>query len=143
MNMSTYISEFEKRYNKSKSEGFELSTGPLAYFLLNQARISDDHNKLIRATLTKMDFEQMSQKLKKVFGSYSTQSTDSNIDVKLEDVNLAEEDVLYGSYNNNNFREGGASYRQFSTSLLSLSKISKTILSYWDFRTFLSEIFDT
>ena len=54
--MSDYINEFETRYHKAKEHKFEIGGSSLAFFLLNQAKLSEDHKKLIRATLTKFDF---------------------------------------------------------------------------------------
>ena len=51
MNISAYNIEFEKRYNKARSHGFTLADSCLGYFLLNQARLSEEHRKLIRATI--------------------------------------------------------------------------------------------
>ena len=59
MNITEYIIQFEKRYNKAKSHGFELTDSGLGYFLLNQARLSEDHKKLIRATITKLDLNEV------------------------------------------------------------------------------------
>lgn len=101
MNMNNFISEFESKYNKAKNHGFELSSSSLAFFLLNQAKLSDDHKKLIRATLDKFDYNDMKTKLKKVFSSGQQDSKEEDIKIKIEDVNLAEddeEDVLYGRY---------------------------------------------
>ena len=109
MNITEYINEFEKRYNKAKSHGFTLAASCLGYFLLNQARLSDDHKKLVRATITKLDLDEVKTKLKKVFGFNETAESVEGVRVKIEDVNLAEEDVLYGNMNrgyrsDNNYR---------------------------------------
>ena len=65
MNISEYINEFDKRYTKAKTHDFKLSDGCLGYFLLNQARLSEDHKKLVRATITKLDVSEVKEKLKK------------------------------------------------------------------------------
>ena len=101
MNISEYVNEFDKRKNKAKSHGFTLSDECLGYFLLNQARLSDDNKKLVRATITKLDISEVKEKLKKVFGSGETASDLDAVKVKVEDINIAEDDVLYGNYNSN------------------------------------------
>ena len=116
MNITEYIIQFEKRYNKAKTHGFVLSESSLGYFLLNQARLSDDHKKLVRATITKLDLDEVKAKLRKVFGCGESDMTEG-IRVKVEDVNLAEEDVLYG-YNgpryNKNYAQSNKYYGSFS-----------------------------
>ena len=107
MSIPKYIVEFEALYNKAKVHGCQLSSEILAYFLLNQAKLSDDHMKLVRATITKLDVEEMKTKLKKVFGSGQSEdgATSSDLNIKVEDLNIAEtEDVLYGRYYNRNSR---------------------------------------
>ena len=51
--MAEYITEFEIKYGKAKVHGFELSSSTQGFFLLDQAGLSDDHKKLVRATITK------------------------------------------------------------------------------------------
>ena len=104
VSIATYISEFERRYSKAKEHGCELSSSVLAYFLLNQAKLSDNNNKLVKATVTKLDFEEMKSKLKKVFGSgESDKVVQDDFKIKIEDINISEEneeDVFYGRYGN-------------------------------------------
>ena len=135
MNMSEYIVEFEKRYGKAKVHGFNLADNCLGYFLLNQARLSEDHKKLVRATITTLEKEEVKAKLKKVFGIGESADTLESVRVKVEDVNLVEGDVLYGNYNanrgfrtNNSFRQNRNSVpnqqRRFLTSNSSINNAS-------------------
>ena len=63
----------------------------------------------MRATISKLDFEEMKTKLKKIFGC-GGDSDDLNI--KIEDVNIAdEEDVLYGQYGRFNKRPYRGGYQ--------------------------------
>ena len=102
MNISQFINEFERRYNKAKPHGCELSKGILGYFLLNQANLSPENKKLVRATITKLDLEEVKTKLSKVFGSSEgTLQNLNDLNIKVEDMNLAEgcdeeEDIFYG-----------------------------------------------
>ena len=110
MNIREFINEFEQRYTKAKSHGFTLAASCLGYFLLNQAKLSDDHKKLVKATITKLDVEEVKTKLNKVFGGSETADGMEDLKVKIEDVNIAEEDVLYGNYGNRNQRSGNSRY---------------------------------
>ena len=103
MDIPSYIGEFERRYNKAKKNDCTLSTNIQAYFLLNQAKLSADHKKLVRATVSTLEFQEMKTKLLKVFGtSAGTMKTgDEDFSVKVENLNIAddeEEDVLYGRF---------------------------------------------
>ena len=93
-----FITEFSRRYAKAKQHGCELSESTLGFFLLNQAKLSDDHKKLVRATITKLDFQEVQEKLKKIFSSSSADKV-ADLTVKVEDINVTEdEDVLYGRF---------------------------------------------
>ena len=50
VSMSQFINEFEARYNKAKTHGCELSSSILAFFLLDRAKLSKEHQQLIRAS---------------------------------------------------------------------------------------------
>ena len=107
MEIINFITEFERRFNKAKLHGCELSPSILGFFLLNQAQLSDDHKKLIRATISKLDFDEVKTKLMKVFSSVESKSKSfDDINIKVEDLNLVEEDedVFYGRYDS--FRYG-------------------------------------
>ena len=113
MNMSKFISEFESRYNKAKQHGCVLSTSILGFFLLNQAKLSESNKKLIKATITELEFEDIKTKLKKVFATKEDSSIlkDDDVKVKIEDLNIAEEeeeDVFYGVNNS----RGSRGYRR-------------------------------
>ena len=106
MTISEYINEFERRYNKAKVHGCELSSSIRAFYLLNQAKLSEEHKKLIRATLNVLDFNEMKTKMCKVFGTQGSlnQSHETNDNIKIEDLNIAEgetEDIYYGNYRYN------------------------------------------
>lgn len=50
--MSHYVIEFERLYNKTKAWDMILPDGILAYKLLNNTNISDNHEKRVRANMT-------------------------------------------------------------------------------------------
>ena len=116
MNMVDYITEFESNYSKAKTHGFELSDSSQGFFLMNQAGLSDDHKKLVRATITDLSVQEVKSKLSKVFGDGKTVSTTSAVDeisVKVENINMAEDsEEAYFGYNNNAWR--GAPRGQYS-----------------------------
>ena len=97
MKMQTYVCEFEKRYSKAKRHGCELSKSILAFFLLNQAQLSIEKKNLIKATVEKLEYEDMKTKLLKVFGNVEKTSLCEDIVIKTEDIQLNEEEILYGS----------------------------------------------
>ena len=68
MNIREYINEFNRRYNKAKAHGFTLADTCLGYFLLNQARLSEEDKKLVRATIVSLKVDEVETKLKQVFG---------------------------------------------------------------------------
>ena len=100
MSISNFITEFETRYAKTQENKCSLSTNILAYFLLNQAQLSENNNKLVRATLDKLEYEEMKTKLRKVFGSSDEVSPVDVSKVKIEDINLMDDEceALYGRY---------------------------------------------
>ena len=96
MNISEYINEYERRYHKAKDHGCELSDSIQGFFLLNQAKISEDHDKLVRATITEPSINEIKTKLIKVFGAGQKLNLNKNDDVKVkvEDVNVTEEEAV-------------------------------------------------
>ena len=74
--------------------------------------MSPDHKKLVRATISKLESDEVKAKLLKVFGTSEGSIHDNVVDdtkIKIEDLNIAEEDieeedVLYGRYYPGNFR---------------------------------------
>ena len=94
--MKEFIVEFEKRHVKAKKHGCELSASILGFFLLNQAQLTSEKKELIKATLSKLAYEDMKTKLLKVFGGSEKYTTGDSVAVKVEDIRIAEEEALYG-----------------------------------------------
>ena len=67
-NYSNFIDEFETRYREVKRYKLELPVGVQAYFLLQSASLPSDLEKLARTT-AKLEFDDMKDKLQKVFGN--------------------------------------------------------------------------
>ena len=92
MPISEFVVEFERLYNKAKAYEMILPDGILAYKFLNNANITDSHEKLIRATMTALSYNSMKEQLRKIFGDISISissnkskpSIDSNPQVKIE-----------------------------------------------------------
>ena len=129
MKMLEFITEFERRLAKAKAHGCELSSNVLAFFLLNQAQLEEEKKQLIKATITTLEYEEMKTKLSKVFGASNSKNYSEEINVKTEELCIAEEEeAFYGSYNyrpgfrgrratqfsgrgKSNFRQPGYQYR--------------------------------
>ena len=89
MSMADYVAEFERLYNKAKVYEMVLPEGILAYKFLNNANLSDTHDKLIRATMTDLTYNSMKNQVKKIFGDLSlnismNKSSTSSPQIKLE-----------------------------------------------------------
>ena len=105
MKMMDFITEFERRHANAKTHGCELSSNVLAFFLLNQAQLEEEKKQLIKATITTLEYDEMKTKLSKVFGASNSRKYSEDINVKTEELCIAEEEeAFYGSYN---YRPGG------------------------------------
>ena len=67
---SKFLLEYNNKYREIKKYGMELADGVKAYFLLSAANLSAEHERLVRAT-SKLEFQDVSEKLQKVFGDYA------------------------------------------------------------------------
>ena len=113
MSISEYINEFERLHSKTKHYGTAMSTDILAYRLLKSADLSEYHQQLAKATISKLDYETMKSQLKKIFGdsvacSIEDSGSSFSNNVKVENTFEAtdEQDILYG----NNYK-GYRNYR--------------------------------
>ena len=111
MSMAVYCSEFQKRLSKVKSSGTQLNDHVLAFRLLKSANLSGRDEQLVKATITKMDYESMKTQLKKVVKPNTSSGVSQpdiseaaaglNIKAELGDGDLFE--TLYGGgYNRGN-----------------------------------------
>ena len=55
MNMKEFLNNFERLYNKLKVYQMELPDGVLAYRVLKSANLSEENEKLARATITTLN----------------------------------------------------------------------------------------
>ena len=68
--MDVYVRDFEQKRKKiDQLRGKEVyEDGVLAYKLLNQANLNPDQRRLVKATLTKLEYKEMVKSLKQTFG---------------------------------------------------------------------------
>ena len=93
-----FLVDFNNKYREVKKHNLNFDDGILAFFLLMAANLSDDHERLVRAT-AQLTFEDVKDKLQKVFGEFDNNDGDmhnSKVPVK--------EECLYTK----NFRGKGA-----------------------------------
>ena len=86
--------------------------GVLAYRLLNSANLTNEQKQLVKATISKMDYQIMKDQLKKVFTSTST-NVDNKNDIDKIDVKSEENEVFYTS-KNKNYRQHNSFRGSFS-----------------------------
>ena len=72
MPISTYCSEFHKRWSKVKASGTTLSESVLAFRLLKSANLCESDEQLVKVTISKMDYESMAKQLKRVVNNIAT-----------------------------------------------------------------------
>ena len=83
MNMKEFLNSFECLYNKLKVYQMELPDGVLAYRVLKSANLSEENEKLARATITTLTYKSMTEQLKKIFGDMS-KSLSQQVNLKVE-----------------------------------------------------------
>lgn len=111
--ISSFINEFDNRYYKVKTHcKMEYPNEALAYKLLKACCLSDDDNKLARAT-TNLDFKKMKDHLKTVFGKSAAKQCD-DLPVKVEQMYLNDDSapVLYNNNYAGSSSSGGRRYNR-------------------------------
>ena len=93
--ISEYCHEFHRRHQKVKAIGAVLPEPVLAYHLLKSSNISEQGMRLVKTTISKMTYDEMSAQLKKAFSSGLHSS--SQINVKTEEEEFPENETLYGA----------------------------------------------
>ena len=101
MNISDYVIKFEQLYFRAKSFHIKILDGVLAYRLLNSANLTNEQKQLVKATVSKMDYQIMKDQLKKVFTSTST-NVHNKTNIDKIDVKLEENEVFY-TYKKTNY----------------------------------------
>ena len=105
MNINDYVVKFEALHRNAKAHKMDIHDGVLAYRLLNNANLSEDKKQLVKATLTKMTYDDMKEKLKKVFTSSNTTQNLSGHTVKLETEQDGFQNVSETYYNKSNYNQ--------------------------------------
>ena len=101
MTFPKFIVEFNALHREVKKFKLNFDDGILAYFLLAAANLSDDHERLVRATAS-LNYNAMKDTLQKVFGELDTK------DGELKDSTLpVKEEVLFTKGYQHRYRGGG------------------------------------
>ena len=80
MSITDYLIEFERMTAQLKDHDILLPEPVLAYRALRSANLTDDYEKLVKATVNELTFKGMSTQLKKVMlGTSKNPVTDSNV----------------------------------------------------------------
>ena len=87
-NYSDFIIEHERRYNRLVQFKMELPEGVRAFFLLKAANMTEDSEKLARAT-AKLEYNDMKDKVMKIFGDPGMREDSGGVPV-------VKEEVMYG-----------------------------------------------
>ena len=67
--MSDFCNEFHKKLSKTRAYGEDMFDSILAYRLFKAANLSEEKENLVRATITEVTYDNMSEQLKKIFSS--------------------------------------------------------------------------
>ena len=86
MIIADYLIEFDRMSAQLKLHKIILPEPVLAYSVLRSANLTNDHEKLIRATVSELMLKSMAFQLKKVMGSSNPASEPAVVQVKNEDV---------------------------------------------------------
>ena len=101
-----FLVDFNNKYREVKKHKLDFDDGILAFFLLMAANLTEDHERLVRAT-AELKFEDVKDKLQKVFGEFDGK------DGEMHDSKLpVKEDCMYArNFNRNGGSQSGAGSR--------------------------------
>ncbi len=74
LSIESYLADFDHLYNNVKKFGMILPEGVLAFRLLKSANLTQDEEKLARATVARFTYHEMSISLKKIAGQIGLDS---------------------------------------------------------------------
>ena len=105
MTIADYLIEFDRMNAQLSVHNIKLPEPVLAYRALKSANLTNDNEKLVKATVTELTLKAMSAQLKKVMGT-GTVNEASGIQIKKEEVAFTEdiqskqenEEVLYSGW---------------------------------------------
>ena len=87
VSITDFIVRFEYLYHKLQGFDMKLPEGVKAFFLLNAANVSEDNEKLARATVGDLTYDNMKSKMQKIFGDPN--ANDILVSCKVEPVYYA------------------------------------------------------
>ena len=81
MTMSNFILDFENLHSKLKAKGCTYPDGALAYRLMKAANMSNEHEKMVRATVSTGDwsYQAVTEQLNKIFNDISAIIPTTNV----------------------------------------------------------------
>ena len=98
MSMTDFFSRYEFLYNRLIKYKIDLPAGVQAFLLLNAANISEDKEGLARTTCGTLNYDEMKETLKKIFGDVaSSENGAPAIKTEPESVNIVNRG--YNRYN--------------------------------------------
>ena len=118
--VTDFIAHYEYLYGKVVTHNMTLPEGVKAFFLLKAANVTDEQEKLARATCDKLTYDLMKSNITKIFGDFSL----SNSSVKTEPefyARSADSNEVYYSRNNNGRGKGNFSHKRYDKSQSSSS----------------------
>lgn len=83
-NISDYVIEFEKRYNRIKKFNMELPDAVLAYKLLDRANLTRDDQKMVLACTPSLEYARMKEALKRTLGKHNESRPVTFVKIKQE-----------------------------------------------------------
>ena len=91
VNITDFLVKFEYLYHKLSNHDVRLPEGVRAFFLLTASNVSEENERLARATCASMTYDNMKLTIKKIFGDPAAADGDSGApSVKSEPVFVAE-----------------------------------------------------
>ena len=89
VNINQYLLEFQRRFDKTKELGTTWGDDILAYRLLKNANLSEQNEKLAKATVDELTYDKVKAKLKSIFGDSSDPPACNSSNIKTEEIDFA------------------------------------------------------
>ena len=107
VSINDFVIEFDKRFNKTKKLGTDISDDLLAYRLIKRANLSAQDEKMVKATCN-LTYDDVKSKLKSIFGDTGCSQNPIMPVVKKEDVYEAHRDGYVYSWRGRGNRGRGS-----------------------------------
>ena len=108
-NIHDFLIEFDQRYTKLRKYQITMTEDLLGLKLLRAANLNNQHEQLIKATITTINYENIKQKIKSVFSfENETPTSEQQIRVKIEPTFYTKEDTSEeeDEFENNDTEDG-------------------------------------